>query len=461
MPHLSSMVWNHDDELREVTVGTETVSFQYAGGMRSRKYTQKGDSVTTEERIYLGAFEIYRKRISGDLDLERESLHISDGTGRICIVETKTVEDEEPVSSPVGIWRYQLGNHLGSAATEVDESGEVISYEEYHPYGTSAYRAVDSSVEVSAKRYRYTGMERDEETGLAYHSARYLVPWLGRWTAADPIGLSSHPNRYQYAALGPATHYDLDGNSAMAPEQPASEEPPPIKLWKKGEKLSAPLKFNKDSNRWEAAWTIGDAPDKEGEFAHVAATVNPDKNVGPKTRMEAQWTGEPVVSQRLIETLNNEIVKSREQLDALEKKLENPNLTPESRKILEQQRDDQKVFVERTLPERQAEFVEYVRKHETTHLDIPLAVAEGANKLLKNAKTEEERDAIIAEAYSIQADVQQAQDEINQLPMYEQPKAWGAWVTHRNKKSPERQSEPDYQSMIEDRWAAFGETLNK
>ncbi|NVB39965.1 RHS repeat-associated core domain-containing protein [Pseudenhygromyxa sp. WMMC2535] len=212
MPHLSSMVWNHDDELREVTVGSETVCFQYAGGIRSRKYTQK-TGTTTEERIYLGPFELYRKRVNGVLDVERESLHISDGSGRICLVETKTVDGGSAVGSPVGIWRYQLGNHLGSACAEVDGSGAVISYEEYHPYGTSAYRAVDSSVDVSTKRYRYTGMEQDEETGLAYHSARYYVPWLGRWAAADPIGLGDGPNRYGYAGERPTSVADPNGNA--------------------------------------------------------------------------------------------------------------------------------------------------------------------------------------------------------------------------------------------------------
>ncbi|PRQ06589.1 tRNA3(Ser)-specific nuclease WapA precursor [Enhygromyxa salina] len=212
MPHLSSMVWNHDDELREVTVGTETVYFQYAGGMRSRKYVEKAGAIT-EERIYLGPFEIYRKRkrISGTLDLERESLHISDDTGRICIIETKTVDGGSAVGSPTGIWRYQLSNHLGSAATEVDGSGAVISYEEYHPYGASAYRAVNASIDVSAKRYRYTGMERDEETGLAYHSARYYAPWLGMWMGADPIGLGDGANRYAYAGDRPASSVDRNG----------------------------------------------------------------------------------------------------------------------------------------------------------------------------------------------------------------------------------------------------------
>ncbi|PRQ08098.1 SpvB/TcaC N-terminal domain-containing protein [Enhygromyxa salina] len=212
MPHLSSMVWNHDDELREVTVGTETVYFQYAGGMRSRKYVEKSGA-TTEERIYLGPFEIYRKRISGTLDLERESLHISDDTGRICIIETKTVDGGSAVGSPTGIWRYQLSNHLGSAVTEVDGSGAVISYEEYHPYGTSSYRAVNASIDVSSKRYRYTGMERDEETGLEYHSARYYAPWLGRWTAGDPIGLGDGVNRFAYCRGNPASLSDPNGRS--------------------------------------------------------------------------------------------------------------------------------------------------------------------------------------------------------------------------------------------------------
>ena len=64
----------------------------------------------------------------------------------------------------------------------------LIPYEEYHPYGSTAYHA-KSSGEVSGKRYRYTGMEKDEETGLSYHHHRYLAVWLGRWCSSHPIGL--------------------------------------------------------------------------------------------------------------------------------------------------------------------------------------------------------------------------------------------------------------------------------
>ncbi|EDM79666.1 hypothetical protein PPSIR1_16430 [Plesiocystis pacifica SIR-1] len=211
MPHLPAMTWNPLDQLQHATAGTQEVYFQYAGGSnRSRKFTEHAGG-TTEERIYLGPFELYRKRINGQLDLERETLHVSDGTGRICVVETKTADAGTPVPSPTPMWRFQLSNHLGSTATEVTETGAVISHEEYHPYGTSAYRSVDSSIDVSARRYRYTGMERDEETALSYHSSRYYASWLARWISADSLGRAEGMCRYRYVRNSPPSKQDLKG----------------------------------------------------------------------------------------------------------------------------------------------------------------------------------------------------------------------------------------------------------
>ena len=84
---------------------------------------------------------------------------------------------------------------------ETDSQSSVISYEEYHPYGTTALHSC--SDEVSAKRYRYTGKEKDGETELYYHGARYYAPWLGRWTAADPAGLADGLNLYRYSRDNP------------------------------------------------------------------------------------------------------------------------------------------------------------------------------------------------------------------------------------------------------------------
>src|SRR2546423_14881081 len=108
-----------------------------------------------------------------------------DDKQRVALVETRTQGSDD---SPAQLMRYQFSNHLGSASLELDDAGQIISYEEYTPYGSTSYQAGRSVAEVSLKRYRYTGMERDEETGLSYHRARYYAPWLARWMSCDPAG---------------------------------------------------------------------------------------------------------------------------------------------------------------------------------------------------------------------------------------------------------------------------------
>jgi hypothetical protein len=44
---------------------------------------------------------------------------------------------------------------------------------------------------VQQKRYRYTGKERDDSSGLCYYGARYLAPWLARWISPDSTGVDS------------------------------------------------------------------------------------------------------------------------------------------------------------------------------------------------------------------------------------------------------------------------------
>jgi RHS repeat-associated protein len=76
---------------------------------------------------------------------------------------------------------------------------------------------VDKSIKAAAKRYRYTGKERDEETGFSYHKARYYAPWLGIWTAADPIGIEAGVNFYAYVRNNPIKSIDPKGTEDSAP----------------------------------------------------------------------------------------------------------------------------------------------------------------------------------------------------------------------------------------------------
>ena len=207
------MVWDFEDQLQKVDLGGGgTAYYVYdAAGQRVRKVWEKSANLI-EERIYLGGFEIFRRHGGAigpnSATFERETLHIMDDKQLIALIETRTEGDEPGV--PKQLIRYQFGNHLGSASLELDDQAQIISYEEYTPYNSTSYQAVRSQTETS-KRYRHTGKERDEESGLYYHGARYYAPWLGRWTKPDPAGSVDGTNLYMYVRDNPVSNTDSTG----------------------------------------------------------------------------------------------------------------------------------------------------------------------------------------------------------------------------------------------------------
>ena len=150
MPHLPDIEWDYEDQMQRADLeGGGRAYFVYdADGVRVRKVHAHVGS-TVEERIYLGNYEIYRLRNGSGPKLERETLHIMDDERRIALVETKADEAGPPTLAPTRLVRYQLGNHLDSASLELDGNGAVISYEEYSPFGSTAFHATDSEVEAS------------------------------------------------------------------------------------------------------------------------------------------------------------------------------------------------------------------------------------------------------------------------------------------------------------------------
>ena len=226
MPHLGggapgpNLHWDYKDQLQRTELGGGgTAYFVYdASGQRVRKVWEKAPGCV-EERLYLGGFEIHRRHGgaigNASAVLERQTLHVMDGQERIALVETRTLDAAGDDRAPRQLIRYQHANHLGSASLELDEQAQIISYEEYAPYGSTTYQAVRSQTET-AKRYRYTGKERDAESGLYYHGARYYAPWLGRWTSVDPGLIAAREGQpvdqtYQYAACRPIVAADPDG----------------------------------------------------------------------------------------------------------------------------------------------------------------------------------------------------------------------------------------------------------
>ena len=220
MPHLPVMEWDFNDQLGATqqqvvnnAAGEKTYYNYDASGQRVRKVTETSKGTKKNERIYLGGFEVYREYDSGDATtLERKALHVMDGKQRIALVENLTQGSE---GSPTQLVRFQFNNHLGSASLELDGTGQIISYEEYTPYGCTSYQAVDQSIKAAAKRYRYTGKERDEETGFTYHGARYYAGWMGRWTSCDPAGTVDGPNVFSYTRNNPIRLTDPAGTQGV------------------------------------------------------------------------------------------------------------------------------------------------------------------------------------------------------------------------------------------------------
>jgi RHS repeat-associated protein len=222
-----NMRWDYRDMIATIDLGGGGIAYyQYdSSRQRTRKRIEKQNGSTGFwERIYLGGFELYR-RYTGDgsvLVEEIETHHLSEGEQRVLLVDDVITASDAASARPDGLtvnaqtlFRYQYSNHLGSACLELDQDRNIISYEEFHPHGTSAYRASGSNVKAPPKRFRFTGMERDEESGLNYHRARFLAAWLGVWLSPDPSFVNNDLNTFRYVRNNSVNLIDRTGEAGV------------------------------------------------------------------------------------------------------------------------------------------------------------------------------------------------------------------------------------------------------
>jgi len=101
--------------------------------------------------------------------------------------------------------QFQMSDHLGSSNVVIDSDGALVNREEFTPYGETSFGS------FARKRFRFTGKERDEESGLTYHGARYYTPGVTRWANCDPAGMAGGLNLYTYVLNNPLCLIDPSG----------------------------------------------------------------------------------------------------------------------------------------------------------------------------------------------------------------------------------------------------------
>ncbi len=228
LPHVPNLTYDvHGHLVGSVRAGIAASYTFDATDVRVRKIVTQNGNV--EERVSLGDFERFRRFAGGQLVFERTSVNVSDDVGRVALVERRTVDTRgTEAAEPERRVRFLHGNHLGSVTRETDDTGQLISSEEYYPFGGSAFVAAIKS--PLRRRYRYCGRKRDDENGLYHFGARSYAPWLGRWISPDPSGLAGGPNAYCYVSNNPVRSWDPNGREETGSTCDASPMTPMFEL---------------------------------------------------------------------------------------------------------------------------------------------------------------------------------------------------------------------------------------
>ena len=177
-----------DAENRLVTsaIGGVTTTYGYDGaGQRVQKVT---GSTTT----------VYVYDAAGELAAEYDSAAV-------------------PPASACGTC-YLTADALGSTRMITDETATPRECHDFLPFGEEITRSAGCYATTTSNTLKFTGKERDQETGLDYFGARYLSSAQERWTTVDP-GLflakavldPQRWNAYGYGLNNPLRYFDPDG----------------------------------------------------------------------------------------------------------------------------------------------------------------------------------------------------------------------------------------------------------
>jgi RHS repeat-associated protein len=212
--------WDHSDRMRVFRSQTlnapPSVYAHYlydSGGQRVKKLVRTATN-RYDVTVYIDGIFEHHRQVTPKGTMENNSLHVLDNRRRIALVRAGDAFPDD--GAPEARVKYHLSDHLGSstlvAGGATSSANGFINREEYFPYGETSFGS------FGRKRYRFTGKERDEESGLYYHGSRYYAPWLARWMSFDPAGYEGSSNLYLYVGDNPLAYSDPTGSNGEPPE---------------------------------------------------------------------------------------------------------------------------------------------------------------------------------------------------------------------------------------------------
>lgn len=137
------------------------------------------------------------------------------------IAQTMQVTAGSPVST-----NYYLADQVGTTQMELSGGGWPVWRGNFTPFGQEVgipYALGPQSSHGTAMHFKFTGKERDAESGLDYFGARYYGSNMGRfmspdWSAKEepvPYAKLDNPqslNLYSYVQNNPLSRFDIDGH---------------------------------------------------------------------------------------------------------------------------------------------------------------------------------------------------------------------------------------------------------
>ncbi|MHA2028388.1 MAG: SpvB/TcaC N-terminal domain-containing protein, partial [Candidatus Kariarchaeaceae archaeon] len=213
MPHIDRIEWDYRDQIKEIHLKNgQVIYFQYdSKGKRIIRSTENDANEILEEKLSISYYEELNKYEGINHRTKTEYIHFfDDKSQRIAIMETKKRVNFSDIT-PQSSLRYNILDHLQSSTVELDDQGDVITYEEYYPIGSTSIKLHLDKEGILDNNYRFSGKERDRGSNLYYFGSRYYIPWLGRWLSCDPAGEVGGLNSYSYVNNKFIIRQDISG----------------------------------------------------------------------------------------------------------------------------------------------------------------------------------------------------------------------------------------------------------